>query len=91
MSWDQKIKNDLHNLVLELTEQRDELINKLSAVEAEKKELLAIKRERDKLQEVLDMWKLSFYCDGETPEKSNLKSFRFNQFTEMIKKLDESS
>lgn len=77
MSLDQKIRNDLHNLVVELTEERDRYKHKYELV----------KEENSDLRNALEMWKLSFYCDGETKEKSDMKCLRFNQFVEMVEKL----
>lgn len=70
----------------ELIKERDALRAQIESIRNDQL-YIAAANERDALRAAVDMWKLSFYCDGETPEKAALKELRFNQFVEMVEKL----
>lgn len=51
-------------------------------------EVERLQGENEELKRALRTWKLSFYCDGETPEKAELKELNFNNFVSLVEELD---
>ena len=47
-----------------------------------------LQRQNESLKAAILLWMKSFYCDGETPEKANLKEMYFNDFVKAVEVLD---
>jgi hypothetical protein len=47
-----------------------------------------LEAQNNKLKAALQLWKKSFYCDGETQEKADLKELSFNEFVPAVEELD---